>query len=157
MFEGLHCQDDRPRWNLSRNPVRIRELHKAWNMHGLMTLRSLLMLHAGDVMEHAAKHVDTFYAQAWAFARFLCEAEGARYRPLLQQWITDTGAGTVFDPMHSHNSTTLPWNPAGIPEMVEHYLEVPLPELELKYLAWVQKTLQEDEEVDDAPVDGLAR
>ena len=42
--------------------------------------------------------IEAFYAQNWAFARFLWEYENGAYRPAFKKLLADTAAGNVYDP-----------------------------------------------------------
>ena len=52
-------------------------------------------MHAGHVVQAPRERINAFYAQSWAFARFLNEAEGGRYRPMFRKLLADAAAGVV--------------------------------------------------------------
>src|SRR5690606_29601981 len=79
----------RPRNNGSRH-VRLVE---AARRKRLWPLRSLLTMHAGDVIGTDHRSVNTFYAQAWALGRMLVESEA--YRPGLAKMLAAYAAGEV--------------------------------------------------------------
>jgi hypothetical protein len=60
------------------NGTRQLRLAEAVRRKRAWPLRELLGMHAGDVIGSDGPQIDTFYAQAWALARFLLEDE--RYR-----------------------------------------------------------------------------
>jgi len=126
MFEHVEWDGDLPRWNLSINPTRTESLRKAMDAGELFKLDKLITLHAGIVVGQSPIRIEAFYAQDWAFARFLWEGENGRYRPALQKLLLDTAAGEVYDPTGSLRRSYLPWNPAGVRPMLEHYLGEPL-------------------------------
>jgi hypothetical protein len=75
-------QLDRPRPAANR----LKQLRTAVRRQRLWPLRQLLTMHAGHVVgANDGRQVETFYAQAWAFARFLVEHEehGPRVADLL--------------------------------------------------------------------------
>ncbi|MGD1278804.1 MAG: hypothetical protein ABR964_16445 [Tepidisphaeraceae bacterium] len=122
MFEDIEWSDSLPRWNLSVNPTRALSLRKVMDARETFPLEKLMTLHAGDVVNLSGIRIEAFYAQDWAFARYLWEGENGKYRPALQQLLTDTASGTVFDPTGSLRRSYLPWNPRGVGPMLEHYL-----------------------------------
>src|SRR5208282_785 len=122
MFEDVEWDGDLPRWNLSLNPTRALSLRRAMDAGQLLPLDKRITLHAGQIVNMSSIRIEAFYAQDWAFARYLWEGENGRYRPGLQRLIADTAAGTVFDPTGSHRRSYLPWNPRGVRPMLEHYL-----------------------------------
>ncbi|MGA3065564.1 MAG: hypothetical protein ABSF29_01825 [Tepidisphaeraceae bacterium] len=122
MFEDVEWSGDLPRWNLSLNPSRALSLRRAMDAGQLFPLDKLITLHAGQIVNMSGIRIEAFYAQDWAFARYLWEGENGKYRPALQRLIADTAAGTVFDPTGSHRRSYLPWNPRGVRPMLEHYL-----------------------------------
>jgi hypothetical protein len=72
------------------------------------------------------------------------EAEGGKYRPAFQQLLTDVAMGTVVDPSRSHSVAGGPWNPGAVKPLLEHYMQMPLPEIETAYLKFVQKIAYDD-------------
>ncbi len=138
MFESVEWSGKLPRWNLSVNRERVQQLRKAMERNALLPLDKVCAMHAGDVVGEGAEKIDAFYAQAWAFARFLYEADGGRYRPALRKWIAETADGTVYDPTGSHKRTLAPWRPAAVRPMVEHYLGMNMAEITGLYNAWLK-------------------
>jgi hypothetical protein len=122
MFENVEWNGDLPRWNLSMNPARTLSLRRAMDAGQLFTLDQLITMHAGDVVGQSNIRIEAFYAQSWAFARYLWEGDNNKYRPALQKLFDDTAAGTVADPTGSLRRSYLRWNPAGVRPMLEHYL-----------------------------------
>jgi hypothetical protein len=140
MFETVRMDDGLPRWNLSHNPARDFGLRRAVEGKYLWPLEKLITLDAGDVVDAPREKIDAFYAQSWAFARFLREAEAGRYRPMFEALLGDTAAGTVEDPTGTLKVATRSWAPAAAQPILEHYLRQDLASIELAYLAFV-KTL----------------
>ena len=126
-----------PRWNISVNPARAYALSKAARAGQLWPLDELVTMHAGEVVDLPAAKVDAFYAQNWAFARFLLEAEGGRYRPKLQRWLADTAAGTVYDPGGTLRTPGKAWDSSGTRAVLEHYLGEDFASIERAYAAYV--------------------
>src|SRR5207248_1185018 len=83
--------------------------------------QQLIATHAGDIVGEKMDKIQAFYAQSWAFARFLWDGENGKYRPGFQKWLTETAQGTVFDPTHSHIRAGMPWNRKSVGPMIEHY------------------------------------
>jgi hypothetical protein len=144
MFENVEWDGDLPRWNLSLNPARALSLRKAMDAHELFPLSQLITLHAGKVIGYSDIKIQAFYAQNWAFARYLWEGDNGKYRPALQRLLADTAAGTVADPTGSLRRIYLPWNPAGVRPMLEHYLGEDLSVTEQGYQRFMQKIAYEE-------------
>ncbi len=144
MFETISWKDNLPRWNLSLNAPRAQMLRKAMDTNDLYPLEKLCVMHAGDIVGEANEKIDTFYAQSWAFARFLWEGENGKYRPALQRWLAETAAGTVQDPTHSHNRASAPWNRRGVRPMIEYYTGMDIKSLDAAYRAYMKKVAYDE-------------
>jgi hypothetical protein len=139
MFETIAWSNGRPRWTLSVNPTRAEKLRRAIERNDLWPLESLITMHAGDVVHLPGERIETFYAQNWAFAQFLWEAEDRRYRPALQRMLSDLAAGNDTPGTGARNTSSLLWNPHSARPLLEHYLAMPLAEIERAYLAYVSR------------------
>jgi len=139
MFENVEWNDDLPKWNLSMNPARTLSLRRAMDQGQLFDLDQLMLLHAGDVVNQSPIKIEAFYAQCWAFARYLWEGENGKYRPALQKLFDDTAAGTVQDPTGSLRRSYLPWNPAGVQPVLESYFGVDLQTLSDGFVKFEKK------------------
>jgi hypothetical protein len=136
LFENVQMVRGLPRWNTSVNPIRSQALTVAAKANRLWTLDELLRLDAGDVVEPPAER-DAFYAQSWAFARFLLEAEGGRYRPMFRQLLADAAAGTTFEPDTTLTSPRRGWDPDVGRVVLEHYLQQDFASIDQAYHAFV--------------------
>lgn len=143
-FEGVEFKDNLPRWNVAINPLRAQALRKAVDEKTLWPTEQLIRTHAGVVVKMQGEKIDAFYSQCWAFAKFLREADGGKYAPALRMWLAETAAGTVYDPTHTHNRAGLPWNPAAVKPMLEHYLGMSLPEIDAAFQAYMRKVVYEE-------------
>jgi hypothetical protein len=150
MFETITWSGGQPRWTLSVNPVRATRLRRAIERGDLWPLESLITMHAGDVVNLPGERIETFYAQNWAFAQFLWEAEDQRYRAAFQRMLGDLAAGAASPGTGSRNASALLWNPASARPMLEHYLGMPLDHIERAYLAYVARIARDRREHDDA-------
>jgi hypothetical protein len=139
MFEDVEWNGNLPRWNLKMNPQRALSLRKALDAGELFPLSQLITLHAGEVVNMPGIKIEAFYAQNWAFARFLWDGQNGKYRPALQHWLAETADGTVFDPTGSHRRSYLPWNSAGVRPMLEHYLGQDLSVIDQEFKQFMQK------------------
>jgi hypothetical protein len=144
MFEDVEWSGDLPRWNLSLNPARMLSLRRAIDGHKLFPLDQLITLHAGQVVSQSSANIEAFYAEDWAFARYLWEGENGKFRPALQRMIADAAAGTIFDPTGSHRRSYLPWNPKGVRPMLEHYLNQPLSVTDAGFRQFMNKIAYEE-------------
>jgi len=144
MFENVTLRDGVPVWNWAVNPSRSDALRRAVEHHRTWPLEQLVTMHAGEVVDQAGDRIEAFYAQDWAFARFLWEAEGGRYRPALQKLLADTAAGTVHDPTRSHQRHDGPWDPAGVQPILEYYLNMPMDQIAAAYWRYVREALRNE-------------
>jgi hypothetical protein len=139
MFEDVEWDGELPRWNLSMNPSRARSLMRVLDAGEQFPLDKLCMLHAGEIVNMSPIRIEAFYAEDWAFARYLWEGENGKFRPGLQKLIADTAAGTVFDPTGSHRRKYLPWDARGVRPMLEHYLNEDFPTLQAGFQQFMNK------------------
>lgn len=137
MFEDVDYDRALPRFNLSVNRSRAHALRRAIEAKSLIPLDDLVRMHAGEIVSRSGLTIDTFYAQNWAFARFLWEGENQRFRPGLQRMMVDTARGTL-------NAPTGPWNPAAVPIVLERYLGISFDELAARYQTYM-RTIAYDE------------
>jgi len=144
MFETISWKDNLPRWNLSVNTQRAQTLRKAIDGKDTWALEKLISMHAGDIVGESNDRIDAFYAQCWAFAKFLYEGENGKYRPAMQKWLAETAAGTVYDPSKSHSRAIAPWNRKAVRPMLEHYLGMELPEIDKAFNAYMKKVAFEE-------------
>ena len=140
MFERVVFSGDLPRWDLSINPNRAQGLRQAIEKNVLFPLDKLCAMHAGDVVHLPGDKIEAFYAQNWAFARFLWDAGDGRYRDRFKKLLADTAAGTVRDPSGTLQRVQRGWSPSSVRPMLEDYLGKPLPEIESEYRAFMQET-----------------
>lgn len=143
-FEDVEWQGDLPRFNRSLNPEREMSLRRVEDQGELFPLDELIMLHAGLVVGRSSIRIEAFYSEDWAFARFLWEADDGHYRPALLRLLADTAAGTVYDPTGSLRLPYLPWNPAGVKPLLEHYLGEDLSVTDQKFRDFMHKVAYEE-------------
>jgi hypothetical protein len=144
MFEDVEWDGELPRWNLSMNPSRAQSLRRVLDAGEQFPLDKLCMLHAGEIVNMSPIRIEAFYAEDWAFARYLWEGENGKFRPGLQKLIADTAAGTVFDPTGSHRRKYLPWDARGVRPMLEHYLNEDFPTLEAGFQQFMNKVAYDE-------------
>src|SRR5438445_10157145 len=96
-------------------------------------------MHAGDVVGLSGEKIEAFYAQNWAFARFLWEADAGKYRPAFQKLLVETANGTAFDPGGGGRRFLFGFQPQSVRPLLEHYLGVSLPEMQEAYLKYVHQ------------------
>lgn len=138
MFEDIDYEKELPRFNLSVNRSRAHALRRAIEAKSLFALDDLVRMHAGEIVSRSGLTIDTFYAQNWAFARFLWEGENQRFRPGLQKMMIDTAKGTINDPSRALKSPNAPWNPAAVPMILERYLGMSFDELSARYQTYLR-------------------
>jgi hypothetical protein len=133
-----------PRWDLVRNVTRAQRLRESLDAGSLWTLESLVSMHAGDVVGQSTERIEAFYAQSWAFARFLIDGDAGRHRPALQRMMADCVAGTLFNPGGRPRRVDGSFNPSSVGPMLEHYLGERLADLEPAYRAYLQRIAETD-------------
>ena len=139
LFEQVKWDGSLPRWDLTSNANRIRGLRNAYETRSLLPLKKLISMHAGQVVNQTSYQVETFYAQNWAFARFLWDAEAARYRPALQKLLADAAAGTLYTDGVARHPASTEWDPASAGPILERYLDMPLPSIERAYRIYIRQ------------------
>ncbi len=148
MFENLRWEPTRtgevPRWNLSQNKGRTLALRNAVDDHKTFPLPDLVSMHAGDVIYMPPDRVEAFYAQNWAFARFLWEGEGGKHRAALASMLKDLAAGFGLSGQPRPGVSAVGWEPKSVRPMLEHYLGTSLDQLDVAYQAYV-RTIAYDE------------
>jgi hypothetical protein len=132
-----HVGGQLPRWNWAVNRTRSAGLREAVERGNLWPLGQLITLHAGEVVNLPRERIDAFYAQNWAFARFLWDADGGHYRPMFRRLLEETAAGTLHDPTGTLRAATRNWNPAAARPILEHYLGQDLSEIERAYETYI--------------------
>lgn len=139
LFEQVRWEGQVPRWNLTENHVRLMSLRKAADAGQLIPLRQLIRMHAGQVVGKPSGKIEGFYAQSWAFARFLNEAGSGRYRPALARMLADAAHGNLFDDTSRILQGGPVWDPSTAKPILEHYLGIGLPEIEDSFARFVAR------------------
>jgi len=137
LFENVRMSRGLPRWNLAMNPERSSALALARKRDRLWPLEQLIAMHAGEVVDQPQDRIDAFYAQTWAFARFLLEADGGRHRAGFQKWLADTAAGAGL-------VGNKPWEPAETRAILEHYLGQDLASIEQEFATFVAQITRQE-------------
>jgi len=99
------------RWSMDQNRSRVQGLRNVVEAKGLIPLAELAEMHAGHVVNGSGERIEAFYAQSWAFAKFLWEAEHGKYRGVLYQILADAADGTLFPGNNSRNADGGLWDP----------------------------------------------
>ncbi len=144
MFEDMEWRDGRPTWKLTRNRSRADALKRAVSGNYVYSLEDLSQKHAGNVVAESDSHIEAFYAQNWAFATFMYAAEDGKYRPVMRQLLSDIAHGTVYDPTGFFRDNRMPWNPAGVRPMLEHYFGMNLEAINVEYQKYIRKVAFDD-------------
>ena len=134
MFESVKfASGDLPRWDLSMNPNRTLGLRSSIDRRALWPLSKLVSMHAGDVVQLPGDKIESFYAQNWAFARFLWEYKNAQYRPAFKRMLADVAHGNPHDPTGTMARASNSWSPSSVRPMLEHYLGKNLDAVEIEF------------------------
>jgi hypothetical protein len=130
LFEQIEWDGDLPRWDLTRNASRLMSLRSAMAGNHLYPLPQLVRMHAGQVVGKSNAQIEAFYAESWAFARFLYDGNGGRYRPVIQRMLADAAAGRLFDDSSRQLADGPLWDSSTARPMLEHYLGQSLNEID---------------------------
>lgn len=148
MFEEVHWEGSGPgrwlpRWNFAVNQSRLVGLRGAYEGGYLVPLPRLVAMHAGQVVDQKPEQIEAFYAQSWAFARFLWEAEGGRYRGTLRRILTEAADGTLFPGENSRRTDDGLWDPDSARPLLEHYLDGNLDKVDAAFRRYVHRVVYE--------------
>ena len=139
LFEDVSWEGGLPRWNLSTNPARENGLRKTVIRGVLLPLDRLCTMHAGQVVSTSGAQIEGFYAQSWAFARFLWEGEGGRYRPALQLMLRDLALGRAPGVAGEGEPVEGAWDPQAAKPLLEHYLGKSLATIDREYRTYMDR------------------
>lgn len=138
MFEHVSWDGRGARWdNTPSRSIRARKLAYAIEDDMLWPLDQLVAMHAGDVVGLPIERRETFYAQTWAFAMFLTEADQGRRRPALQKMLNDAAAGSGLF-AQAANRPAYHWSPRQSQAILEHYLETRIKRIDREYQAYIR-------------------
>jgi len=138
MFEDVAWRRGLPQWDLSSNSARDAGLRKTVARNLLIPLDQLCTMHAGQVVNTSAARIEGFYAQSWAFARFLWDAQGGRYRPALQRMMLDLATGHAPGVAGGADPAAA-WDPRSAKPLLEHYLGSDLGTIDKQFRAYVNQ------------------
>jgi hypothetical protein len=141
MFENIAWPARRPRWNLSFNPSRADRLRTAIQDRTLWPLQQLCTMHAGDVVALSGDKIETFYAQNWAFAQFMYNAEGSKYRPAFQRMLMELASGEAA-PHAGRRNAGEGWDPRTVRPLLEYYLGMDIEQIDKAYQAYIRQLVQ---------------
>lgn len=127
-----------PTWDLTVNPGRLNGLANALDHGHLIPLTDACSMHAGQVVNTTRDQVEAFYAQGWAFARFLWDGENGRYRAGLQQMLSDLAAGNASAGL-GHSTADGTWDPRSARPLLEHYLKADLAEVDVQFRSYANE------------------
>lgn len=147
MFEEVRWESGRggplPRWNFAVNRSRLAGLRSAYEGGYLVPIEQLAATHAGQVVDQPAHEIEAFYAQSWAFARFLWTAEGGKYRPTLRRILADAADGSLFDVKPPRRPDDGLWDPESAGPLLEHYFGADLRQIDRLFRAYIQDLVSE--------------
>lgn len=146
LFEQVQWEGEVPRWNLSRNYSRLASLRSAIAGNHLYPLSQLVRMHAGQVVGKSNAKIEAFYAESWAFARYLHDGQRGRNRPALQRMLSDAAAGRLFDDTSRQLNDGPLWDSSTAKPMIEHYLGADLSQIEQSFKAYMDQLAAADGE-----------
>ena len=138
-FENINWVAQKPHWNLAMNKNRAEKLRAAIENHWLWSLDKLCMMHAGDVVSLSSERIETFYAQDWAFAQFLNNADGGKYRPAFHKMLDDLASGEADQWTGGHHGPSDTWAPRTVRPLLEHYLGMNMQQIDSSYQAYIRE------------------
>jgi hypothetical protein len=141
LFEDVKWEGELPRWDLSSNPTRLASLRRSAAAGALIPLGDLCGMHAGQIVDKSSGHIEAFYAQSWAFARFCREAQGGKYRPNLEKLLLDCAEGRAYDPSSQVADHTWHWEKSSAKPLLERYLGEDFTAIDRDYQTFVAQVL----------------
>ena len=132
-----------PRWNLAANRSRLVGLRNALEGAYLVPLAQLVAMHAGQVVDQPPAQIEAFYAQSWAFARYLWEADGGKHRGTLRRILTDAADGSLYPGPSSRRTDDGLWDPDSARPLLEYYLKTDLEKLDRSFRRYVHRLAYE--------------
>lgn len=144
MFENITWPNQNPKWNLTVNLSRADRLRTAIEDQQLWPLDELCMMHAGDVVSLSGERIETFYAQNWAFAQFMLNAENQKYRPAFQQMMRELASGQSEALTGRHRGPPDTWDPRTVKPLLEHYLNMDMKRINAAYQAYIRQLASKD-------------
>lgn len=150
--EGLSTTFERVKWdangrpqlNPQVNPLRAQELRTVWEARATIPLADLFQLDAGQVVGGPGIRIQAFYAQGWAFARFVREYDNGKYREKFIKWVEATASGTLIDPTGTHRVHQLMWDRTTVRPIIERYLETDTATLQREFDEWCRYLVYEE-------------
>ena len=144
MFEEVHWESvgpgrSLPRWDFAANRSRLAGLRNAYEGGYLVPLPQLVSMHAGQVVDRKPEQIEAFYAQSWAFSRFLWEAEGGKYRGTLRRILTEAADGTLFPGEAARRTDDGLWDPDSARPLLEYYLGTDLEKVDAAFRRYVHR------------------
>ena len=144
MFEEVHWGSAGPgqwlpRWDFAANRSRLVGLRNAYEGGYLVPLPQLAAMHAGQVVDRRPEQIEAFYAQSWAFARFLWDAEGGKHRRALRRILTEAADGSLYPGESTLRTDDGLWDPDSARPLLEHYLGTDLDKLDEAFRRYVHR------------------
>jgi hypothetical protein len=128
-----------PRFDLTRNYPRLTALKASVDGGDMYSLKTLVTMHAGQVVGKRSRKIEAFYAECWAFARFMNE----RHPSALKTMLSDASRGVLFADSSTDDAAGGPlWDPATAKPMLEHYLGKSLDEIEMDFARYVKQVVE---------------
>lgn len=138
-FESITWPNQAPKWNLAVNLSRADRLRTAIQDRLLWPLEQLCTMHAGDVVSLSGERIETFYAQNWAFAQFMMNAENQKYRPAFQRMLSELASGEADQITGRRRGPPQTWDPRTVKPLLEHYLGMDMKRIDIAYQAYIRQ------------------
>jgi hypothetical protein len=128
-----------PRFDVRKNYARLTALRAAVDGNDIYPLKTLMTMHAGQVVGKRSAKIEAFYAESWAFARFLHE----KHPESLRRMLVDASRGALFADSSSEDPGGGPlWDPATAQPMIEHYLGTKSGSIEAEFAGYVRQVVE---------------
>jgi hypothetical protein len=144
MFENVNWRGGLPRFNLSINAARTQDLRHSLESKELWPLKELCTMHAGQVVNLPPERIEAFYAETWAFARFMWEGDNGAHRRAFQQFLSDTARGRLRDGQGGYRLLGNGWNPQLAQPTLEAYLGMDIEAIDAAFQAFMHKVAYEE-------------
>jgi len=143
--EGLACTFEEVCWiagqpimDREHNRARAVDLAEALDDGKLWPLEKFVTMHAGQVLTERAR-IGGFYAQCWAWARFLEAGDNGSHAAALQRLLVDVRDGRVFRPPAEIVGSKLSLDDTNVRAMYRYYFGMEVSQMEPEFRKFARR------------------
>lgn len=148
-YRNRHDPNNRRNLLVTFDPVnnseRLDALRRAYRNDDLIPLTELLDATPQSFLETSKTDLLTYYAQVWSLTRFLAEGDNGRYRPALEDVITDAAEGRLTRRLMNSNVVRIDKRRAAVAAnrlgtwVAREYFNADLNDLDAGYQAYIRR------------------